>query len=143
MVLEMQVYPSFVATIGCIVGLFGSGEWRGLRGEMDEYGEGKVAYLMTLVWTAVTWQVSSVGLLGLIFEVSSLFSNVISTVALPVVPVLGVVFFHDRMDGVKVMALLLALWGSVSYVHQHYLDDCRNKEGKTSEAEASHAPVGV
>ena len=111
--------------------------------EMEEYSEGKVSYLMTLVWTAATWQISSVGMLGLVFEVSSLFSNVISTVALPVVPILGVVFFRDRMDGVKAMALILAVWGSVSYVYQHYLDDSK-KNGKTSEGdEASHGPVEV
>lgn len=142
-VLEMQVYPSFVATCACVVGLFASGEWSGLSEEMKEYEDGKISYLMTLIWTAVTWQISSVGLLGLIFEVSSLFSNVISTVALPVVPVVAVMFFHDKMDGVKVMALLLAVWGFVSYIYQHYLDDCRSKETKTNEGEASNALTEV
>ncbi|KAJ9707115.1 hypothetical protein PVL29_002210 [Vitis rotundifolia] len=142
-VLEMQVYPSFVATCACVVGLFASGEWSGLSEEMKEYEDGKISYLMTLIWTAVTWQISSVGLLGLIFEVSSLFSNVISTVALPVVPVVAVMFFHDKMDGVKVMALLLAVWGFVSYIYQHYLDDCRSKKTKTNEGEASNALTEV
>ncbi|PSR93513.1 Purine permease 11 [Actinidia chinensis var. chinensis] len=96
-VLDMQICPSFVATCGCVVGLFASGEWR----------------------------VSSVGLLGLIFEVSSLFSNVISTLPLPAVPILAVVFFRDKMDGLKVIAMLLAIWGSVSYIYQHYLDDSK------------------
>ncbi|XP_057487502.1 probable purine permease 11 [Actinidia eriantha] len=124
-VLDMQIYPSFVATCGCVVGLFASGEWRVLNKEMREYEEGEVSYLMTLVWTAITWQVSSVGLLGLIFEVSSLFSNVISTLPLPAVPILAVVFFRDKMDGLKVIAMLLAIWGSVSYIYQHYLDDSK------------------
>ncbi|XVF52423.1 hypothetical protein PTKIN_Ptkin05aG0016800 [Pterospermum kingtungense] len=122
-VLDMQIYPSFVATCGCVVGLFASGEWRSLSMEMEVYQEGKVSYLMTLIWTAVTWQVSSIGLLGLIFEVSSLFSNVISTLSLPVVPILAVIFFYDKMDGVKVMAMLLAIWGFLSYIYQHYLED--------------------
>jgi hypothetical protein len=39
-----------------------------------------------------------VGVVGLIFLVSSLFSNVISTLALPVVPILSVGFFHDKME---------------------------------------------
>lgn len=75
----------------------------------------------------MTWQVSSIGLLGLIFEVSSLFSNVISTLSLPVVPIMAVMFFHDKMDGVKVMAMLLAIWGFLSYIYQHYLDDSKSK----------------
>ncbi|XVE65231.1 hypothetical protein DITRI_Ditri07aG0164600 [Diplodiscus trichospermus] len=126
-VLDMQIYPSFVATCGCVVGLFASGEWKSLSMEMEEYQQGEISYLMTLIWTAVTWQISSIGLLGLIFEVSSLFSNVISTLGLPVVPILAVIFFHDKMDGVKVMAMLLAIWGFLSYIYQHYLDDSKSK----------------
>ncbi|ONI06220.1 hypothetical protein PRUPE_5G048000 [Prunus persica] len=126
-VLNMQIYPSFFATCGCVVGLFASGEWKGLESEMKEYKQGRVSYIMTLLWTAVTWQISSVGLLGLIFEVSSLFSNVISTLALPLVPILAVIFFHDKMDGVKVMAMLLAIWGFLSYIYQNYRDVSESK----------------
>lgn len=129
-VLDMQIYPSLVATCASIVGLFASGEWMNLRAEMKGFQKGKVSYVMTLVWTAITWQISSVGLLGLIFEVSSLFSNVISTVSLPIIPILAVIFFHDKMDGVKVMALLLAIWGFLSYVYQHYLDEFKRQSSK-------------
>ncbi|XP_050264869.1 probable purine permease 11 isoform X3 [Quercus robur] len=138
-VLDMQFYPSFVATCGCVVGLFASGEWKILRNEMENYGKGRVSYMMTLIWTAVTWQISSTAMLGLIFEVSSLFCNVISTLALPVVPILAVMFFHDKMDGVKVTALLLAVWGFLSYIYQHYLDDSKSKVNKTGYNESSGA----
>lgn len=131
-VLNMQIYPSFVATCGCVVGLFASGEWKGLESEMKEYNQGRVSYVMTLLWTAVTWQICSVGLLGLIFEVSSLFSNVISTLGLPLVPILAVIFFHDKMEGMKVMAMLLAIWGFLSYIYQHYQDDSKSKANRTS-----------
>ncbi|TXG54362.1 hypothetical protein EZV62_019618 [Acer yangbiense] len=130
-VVDMQIYSSFVATCGCVVGLFASGEWKDLSKEMRDYEEGRVSYLMTLIWTAITWQISSVGLLGLIFEVSSLFSNVISTLALPVVPILAVIFFHDKMDGVKVIAMLLAIWGFLSYIYQHYLDDSKSHKNES------------
>jgi hypothetical protein len=63
---------------------------------MKEYEKGKTTCLMTLNWTTVTWQISSVGIL---------FSNVIGTLALLVVPILEVVFFHDKLDGAKVIAL--------------------------------------
>lgn len=139
----MQIYPSFVATCACVVGLFASGEWKGLNKEMEEYTEGKASYTMTLLWTAITWQISSVGMLGLIFEVSSLFSNVISTLALPVVPILAVLFFDDKMNGVKVIALVLAVWGFVSYIYQHYLDDLQSKaaEERTKSNEISEIQV--
>ncbi|KAI3496976.1 hypothetical protein L1887_39355 [Cichorium endivia] len=126
-VLEMQIYPSFVATCGCVVGLFASGEWDTLKKEARDYEKGSFSYVMTLTWIAIAWQICSVGILGLIFEVSSLFSNVISTLGLPVVPVLAVVFFGDKMDGVKAISLVLAIWGSGSYVYQHYLDDLKSK----------------
>ncbi|XP_027182670.1 probable purine permease 11 [Coffea eugenioides] len=137
-VLLMQIYPSFVATCACVVGLFASGEWKTLPSEMKEYEKGRVSYVMTLFWTAVSWQISSVGLLGLISEVSSLFSNVISTISLPAIPILAVIFFHDKMDGVKVISLILAIWGFLSYVYQHYLDDVNAKSRTSmSNAEAS------
>ncbi|GAB4857747.1 hypothetical protein Ancab_015654 [Ancistrocladus abbreviatus] len=138
-VLGMIIYPSFVATCTCVVGIFAGGDWKGLNKEMRDYQEGRVSYIMTLVWTALAWQISNMGLLGLIFEVSSLFSNVISTLSLPLVPVFAVVFFHDSMNGVKVIALLLAVWGFLSYIYQHYLDDAKAKrrKAKTSEDRAA------
>ncbi|KAA8519547.1 hypothetical protein F0562_013829 [Nyssa sinensis] len=132
-VLDIIIYQSLVATIAILVGLFASGEWKSLNREMEEYELGRISYVMVLVWTAVCWQVFSIGVVGLIFEVSSLFSNVISTLGLPIVPVLAVVFFHDKMDGVKVIAMLLAIWGFVSYMYQHYLDDLILKSKAESE----------
>ncbi|GLU22736.1 hypothetical protein SLE2022_387870 [Rubroshorea leprosula] len=126
-ILDMIIYPSIAATCFVLVGLFASGEWKSLKGEMEEFKLGRVSYLMTLIWTAICWQVFSIGSVGLIFEVSALFSNVISTLGLPVVPVLAVVFFNDKMNGVKVISMVLAMWGFVSYVYQHYLDDHKSK----------------
>ncbi|CAB4306767.1 unnamed protein product [Prunus armeniaca] len=69
----------------------------------------------------------AIGTVGLIFEASSLFSNAISVVGLPVVPVLAVIFFHDKMDGIKAMAM-------------HYLDDRKSKtESNNATGEVSKA----
>ncbi|GMH22354.1 hypothetical protein Nepgr_024197 [Nepenthes gracilis] len=121
-VLEMQIYTSMAATAVAIAGLFVSGQWRSLGSEMENFGTGKASYVMTLIWTTVCWQVSSVGLVGLIFLVSSLFSNAINTVALAVTPISSVIAFHDKMNGVKIIAMLQAFWGFASYVYQNYLD---------------------
>jgi len=128
-VLNMQIYTAFVATFASLIGLFASGEWKDLKGEMDTFQSGQFSYLMTLVWTSVSWQVASVGMVGLIFEVSSLFSNVISIFALPIVPLFGVMVFHDKMNGVKIIAMLISIWGFNSYVYQHYLD---NKKARSA-----------
>lgn len=131
-VLNMQIYTALVATVATVFGLFASGEWRSLRGEMDAFESGQFSYFMTLVWTAVSWQVASVGVVGLVFEVSSLFSNVISTVALPVIPLFAVLIFHDKMDGIKIVSMLLALWGFVSYLMQHFIDDRKARKAAAS-----------
>ncbi|XP_024992610.1 probable purine permease 11 isoform X2 [Cynara cardunculus var. scolymus] len=141
-VLELQIYTSFFATCVSTIGLFASGEWRTLSGEMDGFGKGGLAYVMTLVWTAVAWQVCSVGVVGLIFVVSSLFSNVISTLSLALTPLAAVVVFHDNMNGVKVIAMLMGLWGFSTYIYQNYLDDLSMKR-KQRDANANAAAVAV
>ncbi|KAL1068759.1 hypothetical protein V6Z11_D12G219400 [Gossypium hirsutum] len=103
-VLEMQIYTSVVASCPSTIGLFASGEWKSLQHEMEVFGTGRVSYVLTLVWTAITWQVCAVGVVGLIFVVSSLFSNVIST-SLAVTPLAALVVFHDKMNGVKARRL--------------------------------------
>ncbi|KAK4421099.1 putative purine permease 10 [Sesamum alatum] len=122
-VLDMIIYQSLAATCVVIVPLFISGEWSGLKNEMENFELGKVSYVIVLAIIAVSWQVCSIGAVGLIFEVSSLFTNVISTVGLPIVPILAAIFFHEKMDGIKVISIVLAVWGFASYVYQHYLND--------------------
>ncbi|KAK7263341.1 hypothetical protein RJT34_30929 [Clitoria ternatea] len=129
-VLHMQLYPSMVATFACVVGLFASGEWKTLENEMKGFENGSVSYVMTLIWIAVSWQISAIGTLGLIFEVSSLFSIVIGTLEFPISPILAVIVFHDKINGVKVVALLLAIWGFLSYMYQHYVDEQKAKEDR-------------
>ncbi|XP_002526505.2 probable purine permease 11 [Ricinus communis] len=137
-VLDMQIYTSLVASSVSVVGLFASGEWKTLHGEMEGFGSGRVSYILTMVWTAVSWQVCSVGVVGLIFLVSSLFSNVISTVALAVSPIAAVLVFHDKMNGVKVISLLMAFWGFGCYTYQNYLDDSKARRARHEVNETHH-----
>lgn len=125
-VMDMIIYQSIVASSVIFIGLFASGEWKTLKGEMDEFHLGKVSYLMILLWTTISWQLFTVGCVGLIFDVSSLFSNAISVLGLPIVPVFAVIFFHDKMNGIKIVAMILAVWGFVSYGYQNYLDDFKD-----------------
>uniref|UniRef100_A0A9I9CFD1 Probable purine permease n=2 Tax=Cucumis melo TaxID=3656 RepID=A0A9I9CFD1_CUCME len=125
-VMDMIIYQSIVASSVIFIGLFASGEWKTLKGEMDEFHLGKVSYIMILLWTAISWQLFTIGCVGLIFDVSSLFSNAISVLGLPIVPVFAVIFFHDKMNGIKIVAMILAVWGFVSYGYQNYLDDFKD-----------------
>ncbi|KAG2256302.1 hypothetical protein Bca52824_075596 [Brassica carinata] len=125
-VMDLIIYVNLVASCVSLVGLFASGEWKTLSSEMDSYKE--------------SWQVFNVGGTGLIFELSSLFSNAISALGLPVVPVLAVIIFHDKMNGLKVISMILAIWGFTSYVYQHYLDDKNLKKSIGISTEESSAP---
>ncbi|KAG6419308.1 hypothetical protein SASPL_121524 [Salvia splendens] len=127
-IVDMTIYQNLVATVVIVVGLFAAGDWRRLEAEMEGFKTGRVSYLMNLFWTAVSWQVFGVGCIGLIFKVSSLFSNVISILGLPAAPVLAVIFIGERLTGLKAVSMLLAVWGFVSYIYQHYLDDLKRKE---------------
>lgn len=63
--------------------------------------------------------------------------------SLPVVPIFAVIFFDDKINGVKVMALLLAVWGFVSYIYQHYLDDANLKARKANSSVVSGSHVEI
>ncbi|CAN6276738.1 unnamed protein product [Urochloa humidicola] len=121
-VLAMQMNTNLVASGVSVAGLMASGEWRAVPAEMAAFRDGRARYVMTLAGTAVAWQAAAVGTVRIIARVSSLFANVTATLALPLVPVFAVVLFGDRMTGIKVVAMLMAAWGFLSYVYQHYLD---------------------
>lgn len=127
MILDMCIYQNLAATVVILIGFFVSGDWKTMHTEMQAFKGGKVAYVMNIFWTAVSWQVFNIGCLGLILKVSSLFSNAISVVGYPVTPILAVIFLKEKITGVKVMSLLLGIWGLLSYLYQNYLDDLKNK----------------
>ncbi|KAH6759456.1 hypothetical protein C2S51_019691 [Perilla frutescens var. frutescens] len=122
-VLDMIVFMSLTATCALLVPLSAGGEWREVVREMETFHHGRAAYVVVVTMMAVASQLHLIGSIGLIFEVSSLFSNVIATVGLPIVPILGVIFFHESMDGIMVISIILAFWGFTSYVYQYYFRD--------------------
>ncbi|OMO92613.1 hypothetical protein COLO4_17451 [Corchorus olitorius] len=134
-VFEMQIYTSLVSTFVCIVGLFASSEWKTLDSEIETFKltfkNGELIYVLSLVGTALAWQICTVGVVGLIYLVSSLFSNVVSMLCVPFVPVVGVLFYKEILDGIKIVAMLLTIWGFASYLYQQYLDDSKAEKEET------------
>ncbi|KAL3376921.1 hypothetical protein AABB24_003377 [Solanum stoloniferum] len=126
-VMSVVIWQSFFATCAILIGLFASGEWRWIKTEMNEYKLGEVSYVMTLVWNALAWQIYTIGLLSLIMKVSALFANVITALSVPLIPVLALIFFNEKMSGVKVISMILAIWGFLSYGYQQYLDEVKLK----------------
>lgn len=137
-VMDMVAYQSLAASFVVLIGLFASKEWKTLTSEMINYKLGKAPYVLTLASTAISWQVYTIGVVGLIFESSSVFSNSISAVGLPIVPIVAVIVFHDKMNAPKIFSIILAIWGFISYVYQHYLDE---KKLKTNPVGGPRLPV--
>ncbi|CAO2206051.1 unnamed protein product [Urochloa humidicola] len=124
-VLRVQMNSNLVASAVAVAGMFASGEWRTVPGEMAAFKGGAARYVATVAGTAAAWQAALVGQVRLVARVSSLFANATGVVQLPLVPVFAVVVFGDRMTGVKVVAMLMSAWGFLSYAYQHYLDGRR------------------
>lgn len=117
-VFEVLIFSSLVATIISIVGLLIAGEQDDLKREMNEFSKGKGSYRMVMVGQAVSWQLYWVGIVGLVFSVSSVLSNVINVIAWPIVSVLVVIFFNfmdDDFDVFKGIALVTAVLSAVAY----------------------------
>jgi len=152
-VLTVQMNTNLVASAVAVAGLLASGEWRTIPAEMAAFKDGRARYVLTLVGTAASWQAALAGQVRLIARVSSLFANATGAVQLPLVPVFAVLLFGDKMTGIKAVAMLMAVWGFLSYVYQHYLDGRRAAAGtaagaqfkccvcaeRTATDEASHA----
>ncbi|KAK7270198.1 hypothetical protein RIF29_23167 [Crotalaria pallida] len=138
-IMDLIICESLVATCVIVVGLFASGEWKGLHKEMEEFETGKASYLLTLIFTAINWELYCIGCVGLVFEVSSLFSNSMSVLGLPIVPISAVIIFHEKMHGIKAISMVLAVWGFISYLYQHYLDDRQSNTETKNTLDASNS----
>ena len=140
-VMDLVAYQSLVASCVVLIGLFASGEWKTLTSEMENYKLGKAPYAITLASIAISWQVYTIGVVGLIFESSSVFSNSITAVGLPIVPVVAVIVFGDKMNTSKIFSIILAIWGFISFVYQHYLDEKKLKLSHTDHVGGPPLPV--
>ncbi|XP_074318670.1 putative purine permease 11 [Silene latifolia] len=100
-------------------------------------------YSLLLSLMQLTFEkVASVGVVGLIFLVSSLFSTVISTVALAVAAIASLIVFHDKMNDVKIIAMLMAHFGFASCIYQNCIDDSGTTQSRR-QIEATYNRVAI
>lgn len=85
--------------------------------EAKNFELGEAKYYIVLVWSGIIWQFFFLGAIGVIFCASSLLSGIIIAVLLPVTEVLAVIFYQEKFQAEKGVALLLSLWGFVSYFY--------------------------
>ncbi|GLJ36358.1 hypothetical protein SUGI_0729870 [Cryptomeria japonica] len=120
MVVETQALICMVVSCVVVVGLLCSGDFEHISKEAHRFRAGERGYILTLLWSAISWQMCVVGTYGLVSMVSSLYSMVVSTLTLPVIPVLALVIFDDKINSLKVIGMVLGIWGFVSYAYGGY-----------------------
>ncbi|OIW16610.1 hypothetical protein TanjilG_02816 [Lupinus angustifolius] len=117
LVLEFQLVMCFFATLFCTIGMIINNDFKVIAREARDYELGETKYYVVLVWSALMWQFFYLGAMGVIFSSSSLFSGIIIAVFLPVTQALAVVFYKENFQVEKGVALVLSLWGFVSYFY--------------------------
>lgn len=133
LVMEIQMVMCLFATIFCTVGMLINNDFKAIPREAKEYGLGEVRYYVVLVWSAIFWQFFFLGAIGVIFCASSLLSGIIIAVLLPVTEILAVLFYHEKFQAEKGVALGLSLWGFVSYFYGEIKQNKKQKQTPETE----------
>ncbi|KAL5982332.1 hypothetical protein ACLOJK_016403 [Asimina triloba] len=119
-VMQFQVVVALFATLFSATGMAVNNDFQAIPREAREYGLGKVKYYVVLVATALLAQILYVGILGLVYCSSSLFSGIVCAFLLPFTQAAAVVVFGEKFTGEKGMSLALCLWGFASYFIGEY-----------------------
>ncbi|CAN7034201.1 unnamed protein product, partial [Brassica rapa subsp. trilocularis] len=121
LVLEMQMVMCVASTCFCLVGMVVKGDFVAIPREAREFMIGSSLFYYTLIVViGIVWQCFFLGALGVVYCASSLASGVFVSVLLPVTEVLAVVCFREKFQAEKGVALLLSLWGFVSYFYGEF-----------------------
>ncbi|GJN08839.1 hypothetical protein PR202_ga26797 [Eleusine coracana subsp. coracana] len=116
-VMQIQATMGAAGSAVCLLGMAVTGDFRALPKEAAGFGLGETNYFLVFVFEAVSWQLFNLGIMGLIVCASSLLAGIMIAVLLPLSQVLAVVFLREKFDGTKGIALVLSLWGFVSYLY--------------------------
>ncbi|XP_059460993.1 purine permease 3-like [Corylus avellana] len=117
LVMEVQIVMSLFATLLCTIGMLINKDFKAIPREAREFELGETKYYVVLAWSAIIWQTFFLGAIGIIFCASSLLSAVVIAVLLPVTEVLAVIFYQEKFQAEKGVALALSLWGFTSYFY--------------------------
>ncbi|KAF8023363.1 hypothetical protein BT93_F0768 [Corymbia citriodora subsp. variegata] len=128
LVLEIQLVICLFATAFCTVGMLVNKDFQAIPREARNYELGEARYYVVLVWTSIINQFFFLGAIGVIFYASSLFSAIMIAVLLPITEILGVIFFQEKFQAEKGVALALSLWGFASYFYGELKHAKKEKE---------------
>ncbi|KAJ6304671.1 hypothetical protein OIU78_020278 [Salix suchowensis] len=117
LVMEIQMIMCLLATVFCTVGMLINKDFQAIPREARDFELGDAKYYHVVVWSAVIWQCFFLGAIGVIFCASSLLSGILIALLLPATEILAVVFFQEKFQAEKGVALGLSLWGFASYFY--------------------------
>ncbi|KAL7615966.1 hypothetical protein Lser_V15G00070 [Lactuca serriola] len=132
LVLEIQMVMCLFATIFCMVGMIINNDFKVIPREARDFDLGETKYYIIMCFSALIWQCFFLGAIGVIFCASSLLSGIIIAVLLPVTEVLAVVFYKEKFQAEKGVALVLSLWGFASYFYGEYKVMKKSKDNTQS-----------
>ncbi|GAA0185877.1 hypothetical protein Leryth_020425 [Lithospermum erythrorhizon] len=117
LVMEFDLVMCLFATCLSTIGMLVNNDFEAIGREAREYELGQVIYYTVLASDAIVWQCCLLGLNGVIFCASSLFSGILIAITIPISEVLAVIFFHENFQAQKGISLALSIWGFVSYFY--------------------------
>ncbi|XP_020583371.1 purine permease 3-like [Phalaenopsis equestris] len=138
LVIEMQFFMGLFASIFCAFGMAFNKDFQAISRESELYGLGKAEYYLVVLFTTVTGQFFFLGTVGTIKYSSALLCGVIIAVCIPITEVFALIFFHEKFDGVKGVALALSLWGTASYFYGEYKE---HNKSNVYAMESQHLPL--
>ncbi|KAF9624549.1 hypothetical protein IFM89_011723 [Coptis chinensis] len=115
LVIQFLFVMNFVATVLCTIGMLITRNFQMIPGEAKHFAIGEVRYYATLVTSAIVWQLSFWGLIGIINSTSSLFGGILSSVLLPFTQLAAILIYNEKFSGAKGLSLAMSLWGFTSY----------------------------
>ncbi|KAH6758796.1 purine permease 3 [Perilla frutescens var. frutescens] len=115
LVMEIQLVICFFATAFCVVGMLINNDFQVIQREAREFEVGAKKYYLVVVCIAMIRQCTFLGVIGVVFYSSSLFSGIIIALCLPITQLLAVIFFNEKFQEEKGLSLFLSLWGFISY----------------------------
>ncbi|KAL8096369.1 hypothetical protein AgCh_037358 [Apium graveolens] len=138
LVMEIQMVMCLFATLFSTVGMLINNDFKAIPREARNFDLGETKYYVILVCSGIIWQLFFIGAGGVIFCASSLLSGIIISVLLPVIEVLAVIFYKEKFQAEKGVALVLSLWGFVSYF---YGEIKQSKKAEKNHAAEMELPV--
>ncbi|KAF5742078.1 hypothetical protein HS088_TW09G00117 [Tripterygium wilfordii] len=116
-VLEQQVMVSFLAFVFTTIGTVISKDFQGMASEAKSFEGGEAAYILVLIWGAITFQLGVLGGTAVLYLASTVLAGVLNAVRVPITSIAAVILLHDPMSGFKILSLVITFWGFSTYIY--------------------------